>query len=374
MNAIPVPAPQPPLEVVINGKFLSAGPTGVHRVAEELVRRLISRVEGEAILRSRLNVELWVPRDGAGRAAARSLPARVIGPLTGIPWEQLTLPVRSGNRLVLSLCNVGPVAKRHAVTMFHDAQVRITPRSYSLPFRIWYWFHQSLAGRRHRRLLTVSDFSRTQLAHFGIAAAERTGVILNGIDHFAAIAPEPAIVADLGLDAGRYVIALANTQVHKNIALLLAAFASPSLAGIKLVLFGSAQAADFEALGHHVPPNVVFAGRVNDGQLRALYENALCMAFPSLTEGFGLPPLEAMSAGCPAIVAPEGALPEVCGDAAIYLDAHDPAAWTKAIADLADDDAVRARLVAAGRAHAANFTWDASTDRLIEELLRLVPR
>jgi glycosyltransferase involved in cell wall biosynthesis len=80
------------------------------------------------------------------------------------------------------------------------------------------------------------------------------------------------------------VVALANVQAHKNIGLLLKAFSDPSLAALKLVLVGAAEPKQFEALGHSIPQGVVFAGRVDDGELRALLEAALCLAFPSTTE------------------------------------------------------------------------------------------
>lgn len=362
--------------VVFNGKFLSAEPTGVHRVAEELIRAVFARLRDEPDLRRRLDAELWVPEDGAARAAAVGLPFRVAGPLTGIPWEQLTLPVRAAaqGRTIVSLCNVGPMMARNAVTMFHDAQVHISPASYSRGFRWWYRLHQPVAGRRHRRILTVSAFSREQLVAHGLVQAGRVGVIHNGIDHVAHAQPDTGVLERLQLTPGAFVLGLANTQAHKNIPLLLQAWRDPRLHRTPLVLFGGADRAAFEAQGHAVPQAVRFAGRVSDAQLQALYEAALCLAFPSLTEGFGLPPLEAMAAGCPALVAPCGALPEVCGEAALAVPPHDPAAWADAVVALREDPMRRARLVDAGQAQARRFTWAAAGDRLLDELLSLDPQ
>lgn len=362
-----------PLRVVVNGKFLSAGPTGVHRVAEQLVRHVQARIDADEALARRLQLELWVPPDVPQSRVNLGVALRRIGKLSGVGWEQITLPLAARGRLILSLCNVGPILSRNAVTMFHDAQVRISPRSYSLPFRLWYRIHQGITGRRHRRILTVSEFSRGQLDAYGIADATRIGVVLNGVDHDAAQISDDAALRRSGLIPGRYVAALANTQVHKNIALLLRAFADPQLAGLKLALFGPATKADFTALGVAVPDNAVFVGRVTDAELHGLYQAALCIAFPSLTEGFGLPPLEAMLAGCPAIVAPEGALPQVCGDAAQYVDARDDRAWTAAILELSYSPTKRTAMIAAGQLQAAKFTWDRAASQLIAELLALAP-
>jgi len=167
------------------------------------------------------------------------------------------------------------------------------------------------------------------------------------------------------------VVSLANTQAHKNIAMLLRAFADPALHDVTLVLFGTHGADQFRSAGHDVPANVRFAGRIDDAQLAALFAAARCMAFPSCTEGFGLPPLEAMRSGCPAIVAPAGALPEVCGSAALYADPHRPDLWVDAITRLGHDTPLRARMIADGHTQAARFTWRQAAERLIEELLAI---
>lgn len=356
----------PPL--AINGKFLSASATGVHRVAAELANALAQLAAEQT---DELDVVLWVPRDGRDGAANIRLPAKVIRPFTGIPWEQLTIPLRDRGRLLFNLCNIGPVLRSNAVTMIHDAQVHLTPASYSWPFRLWYKTIQPLIGRRHRAILTVSHYSRTRIARAGICPADRIAVVHNGVDHMLRVTAEPGIIQQLGLAGRAYVVALGSTQAHKNIGLLARAFASPLLANITLVLIGDCTSEDFLARGILLPSQTLLAGRVSDGALRALYEGALCLAFPSRTEGFGLPPLEAMLLGCPAIVAPCGALPEVCGDAAIFADPDDPRQWAGQIRALADDAALRARHVALGRAQAARFTWRAAARQVLDVVAAL---
>lgn len=358
-------------KVIVNGKFLSAGMTGVHRVALELIKNAIEIVSESPELRQTLFFEVWIPRNGLAQAKANGLPYRVVSPFVGIPWEQITLPIRARGHLVLSLCNVGPMLIRNALTMYHDAQVWSTPDSYTRPFRAWYWLHQSVAGRRHRRILTVSEYSRRQLAHYRIVSPNRVGVILNGVDHGSGIVASADMLNAFGLRTGRYVVALANVQVHKNIGMLLKAFSSPALEGIELVLFGSADRKAFEQRGYFVPQSVKFVGRIEDDVLRALYTHAACIAFPSTTEGFGLPPLEAMLLGCPAIVAPEGALPEVCGDAVCYADAHRPDLWEEAIVRMTTDSDYRNHFVSAGKTRAAQFTWRSAAMRMIEEIRAL---
>ena len=254
---------------ILNGKFLRAPMTGVHRVAAELARGL-GRLQaaGDPVVAG-MRFELWYPHD-ARDVATLGLPARQLGPLTHIPWEQLTLPLRKGDATLVNLCNIGPALARDAVTMIHDTQVQQTPASYSRAFRLWYHTIQPAFARRHRRILTVSDFSAGEIARIGLVPRSRITVIHNGVDHVLATPAEPGVLARLGLADRGYVVALASTQAHKNIPLLFEAFARPELAGLPLVLVGGADRDAFLAAGHAAPAPVVFAGRVSDGELRAL--------------------------------------------------------------------------------------------------------
>lgn len=357
--------------IVINGKFLSAAPTGVHRVALELGNALADLVaEGHESVCD-LDLALSIPADGLERAKQMRLPTRVLRPFRGIPWEQITLPFSEREATLLNLCNIGPVIARNAVTMIHDVQVHLSPASYSTGFRLWYRTMQPPMARRHRHILTVSEFSRQEIAAAGLCALDRISVVHNGVDHVLRMQSDPAVVCRHRLTDRPYVLALSTVQAHKNIRVLAEAFADPRLAGVKLVLFGGTSRDAFEAEGIIIPENAVFVGRVTDNELSGLIEAALCLAFPSTTEGFGLPPLEAMLLGCPAVVAPCGALPEVCGDAVLYCAPDRPEDWVQAIGHLARDKAFRARLSKAGAEHAAQFTWRTAAMTLGKILARI---
>ena len=357
---------------VINGKFLRAESTGVHRVATELCNALADlKAERNPSLVD-MEFEVWHTRDGAMRAREIRLPCRSVNFLTGIPWEQLTLPLLKGRRTLLNFCNIGPVLSAEALTLIHDVQVHLSPTSYSRPFRLWYKLLQPILAKRNRRVLTVSEFSRYQIVQVALCDLAKIGIVHNGADHILRVQPDDRIVAALGLSGRNYVVALSTTQAHKNIGILLQAFALPQLQDFTLVLVGGAGPAAFVASGYAVPANACFAGRVSDNSLRALMETALCLAFPSRTEGFGLPPLEAMTLGCPTIVAPCGALPEVCGDATIYVAPDDASAWAAAIVELIATPDRRAGLVAAGRVQAAAFTWRNAALKLAAELTKAI--
>ncbi|WP_411035886.1 glycosyltransferase family 4 protein [Shinella sp. BYT-45] len=358
--------------ILFNGKFLTADPTGVHRVAEELIQaldRLLAPLDGgEGIPPT----AVLAPTTARRHPVLSRTPVIAKGLLStlakGIAWEQFTLPWLARKGVLVSLCNLGPVLHPHAVTMIHDAQVYLTPRSYSKGFRLWYRFLQPLIGRTSRRILAVSHYSKEQLVLHGVAPADKITVIHNGCDHILACRPDHGFVAASGLQSGRYVLSLANTQAHKNIPILFEAFRDGRLGDLTLVLFGGASRDDFERLGARVPPNVRFVGRIDDEKVAALMIHARAFACPSTTEGFGLPPLEAMILGCPAIVAPCGALPEVCANAALTADPHDAGRWVEQIRALTDDAALAERMRAEGRKHAAAFTWENAARKLAQVL------
>lgn len=354
--------------IAFNGKFLAAAPTGVHRVARELIRGVDALLQDPSEAKAAGPWLLFKPRDAYQTLALSAITSRTVGFNTWQPWEQIDLPIAARGDLLVSLCNLAPLAHGDAVTMIHDAQVFSSPESYGPAFREWYRFALPVIGRRARRILTVSEFSRQQLAEYGVAEYDRISVVYNGVDHLRAGEPEAGAAAALGLQPKNYVIALANVQRHKNVRLVIEAFSDPRLSSLKLVLVGKAGGDDFIKAGTTPPSNVVFAGPVDDARFSGLIQSALCFAFPSTTEGFGLPPLEAMTLGCPAMVAPCGSLPEVCGDAAVYGSSVDAADWVDKILELRDDPALRQRLVALGLEHSGRFTWRSSARTLMKEI------
>jgi glycosyltransferase involved in cell wall biosynthesis len=359
--------------ILFNGKFLSARPTGVHRVAGELIvhmDRLLSR-DGE---RGEDAWSLVCPRDAYQPLPLEMIQRRRVGLTTWQAWEQLELPGIARDRVLVNLCNMAPLAHRGGVTMIHDAQVFLTPESYPAPFLAWYRFALPRIGAAAARIITVSEYSRDRLVEFGVAPARKISVVHNGVDHFDSVVADQAVLDRLGLQPGGFVVATAGRQKHKNLAVLFEAFMSPSLDHLTLVVVGPDDAKAFVADGFSPPTRAVFAGRISDAELRALYESAVCLAFPSTTEGFGLPPLEAMGLGCPAIVSPCGALPEVCGEAALYAAPHDPAAWVHAILHLAGNSEARTRMQGAGRARSALYRWEGSARKLLDLLESVAER
>ena len=260
-----------------------------------------------------------------------------------------------------------------AVVTIHDLiHVRFPqffPRGASLYARAM----AGMAVRRARLVITDSEDTKNDVVELLGAPPGDVQVIPLGVSPgFARRAPEEiaACLKARSLPTG-YLLYVGARKPHKNLPLLLKA-----LAGIRaterppLVLSGSAWSSDDPLarlagrLG--LTSTVHFAGDLRDERaLSCLYSGAALYVQPSLKEGFGLPPLEAMACGTPVLASNSGALPESLGDAAESLSPRDPDAWAQTIVALLGDTARRAELVRRGLAHSRAFTWARTAERTL---------
>jgi glycosyltransferase involved in cell wall biosynthesis len=354
---------------LINGKFLSRRATGTERYARELL------VAADALLPASADWTLLCPPGVRPPAFAR-IRVREVG-RPGWPshaWEQLVLPAAARGGRLLNLAGSSPwIGAARSATTIHDAAVFDRPEAYTRPFVAWYrrsFRHLVASGTR---LITVSAFSRDRLCEALGTPASRWAIVPDGGDHLLRVDADPTAIDRLGLRGRRTLLAVASANPAKNLARLLEAWARlPPAEDLRLVLVGGRNDAVFAAPGtSEAPgpaPGVVHAGTVDDATLKALYGHARALVFPSLYEGFGLPPLEAMTLGCPVIAARAASLPEVCGDAALYVDPMSVDAIADAMRRILADEALADRLASAGRARAGALTWDAAARALLETL------
>jgi glycosyltransferase involved in cell wall biosynthesis len=295
-------------------------------------------------------------------------PPRALAHRAGHAWEQLVLPAQAARRrLLYSPANLAPVLYRRNAVVIHDAAALRHPEAYSAAY-VAYQRRMLPALARHARLLiTVSEFSRSELVEMLGVAPERVRVIPEGVhERFFAATGDPAVNARYGLERP-YVLALGTLSQRKNLSVLAAAARALRTVGAELVLAGSER-----GYLRGAAPGLRRLGYVSEEDLPALYAGAAALAMPSRYEGFGLPCLEAMAAGAPVVAAARGALPDTVGDAGVLLDPDDSDGFAQALVAAVTDAALHAKLVDAGRRRAARFTWRATaelTDAVITEVL-----
>lgn len=344
-------------QIVINGKFLLSVLEGMPRVGRELCNAFDSLVNEKKY--ANLELRIAVPRGGEPKASYKNITIEETGRLNGILWEQVDLPLYLKNRYSLNFTNTAPVVKTNGCVVVHDAQFKTTRESHGLKSKILYNGITPWVAKRYKTIVTVSDYARDEIVGNEVCDRNDIRVIPNGVDHVMRIKPNANTLEKFGLKQGEFAFANSYVHAHKNVRVLMEAFSRFDHTR-PLVLFGTSQRIDYESRGIKVPANVKFLGRISDEDLVALMSGCRMFLFPSTTEGFGLPPLEAMLLGAPTVCARAGAMPGNCGDAVLYADAHSTEDWTKVIDRLWADDEERSYFSLSGRARAATFKWSNS--------------
>lgn len=346
---IDVASAQQPLEYIINGRFLGQPLTGVQRYATEVVRAIDDIITGRGG-----SAEVLAPQlERAPRY--KSIRVHTSAFASGYVWEQCELPLRA-RRPILSLCNVGPLAATDQIVCMHNANVFRSPESYALGFRLFYRAFLPRLARRAARLTTVSHASRSEIARAFSLAEDDIAVLPNGHEHVLNWRSEQSSLRDAVGAFRPFVLMIGSKALHKNNGLVLGLAAAFEAIGVDVVVAGG-EAPIFADAPQGRGANVHFLGRVSDDDLACLYERALCLAFPSRSEGFGLPLLEAMALGCPVVASPIPSSHEVCGDSALFASADEGEAWLEMVERLARSADLRAELAGRGRVRARSFSW-----------------
>lgn len=353
-----------PPEIAINGRFLTQPMTGVQRFAIEVVKAIDGLIASGEYAALDGRIKLFAPAS-AREFSLRHIPLRRCGVGSGYFWEQVEFPLHAAGRLLLNLSILGPVAVRRQVVVVHDATVRALPSTFTVPFRAVYNFLIPQLCRRARCAVTVSEFSRREIGKWYGVDVSRMPVCYEGGDHLDGVTADRSILDRLDLRGRKFFLSVGIGR-NKNVQMLINAFHRAGLSDTRLVLTGRRYTWNPGHVIERQMDDVLEAGHVTDAELRALYEQALAMTFPSRYEGFGLPPVEAMTCGCPVIISNQPALLEVCGEAALHCDVDDWEELARLMCLVHDDPVRRAAMIAAGRARASRFTWRSTARALLD--------
>lgn len=336
------------MNICINSRIVANQITGVQRYLLEILRRL--------------------PRDSIRLVAPHSR----LGGARGHLWEQAILPLRSHGHLLWSPSNTGPLTvSRHVVTI-HDVVPMDHPEWMNPRFAAWYRFLTPKLVQRVSRVIAVSEFTKSRLLETTGISSDRVISIPLAVDK--RFAPQDVnlahqAISQLSLPTSRYVLSVGSLEPRKNLGRLLRAWETichklPD--DIWLVVSGAkGKSLVFQDVPEikTLPKRVFLTGHVPDELLPSLYAGALAFAYPSVYEGFGLPPLEAMASGTPTLVGDRTSLPEVVGDAAVQVDPFDVESIADGLFRLIEDSSLWIELKRKGLERAQQFSWDKTAEQ-----------
>ncbi len=283
----------------INGRFLSQRITGVQRYAREITAQL----DQLAALNS-ISAVLEIPQNQAESVTYSHLVESKSSKFSGHIWEQFVLPFAADLRVthlpLLNLCNLGPVISRRQVVCIHDANVFQAPDSYSRFFRHFYQLILPVLARRATAVTTVSTASARSIATYLPVAEQDILVLPNGHEHVHRWNAAKSKIFEKYPATRPYILLLGSRAPHKNMKLIFDLATALDQLGIEIRVTGSPASifAGGDVDQRARASNILYLGYVSDDDLAALFEKASCLVFPSFTEGFGLPIVEAMALGC----------------------------------------------------------------------------
>lgn len=300
-------------KVIINGRFLTQKPTGVNRFAYEICR---------ALQKLKVDFILVAPKKGVRKDYDISnFQIEYIEGFSSHLWDFISLPKYlrgiECKYLLLTFTGLGPIFDKNHIVTVHDLAFLENPSWYSKKYYYFYKLFTPILIRRAKLVLTVSEFSKKEILKYYPFAKEKIEVIYNAIsdsiiDHERKPIPE------------KYFLAVSSIDPRKNFARLIKAFKKANIQGIKLYIIGKYDRVF--AVNNELnvqEDNVVFLGYVDNEELARYYSNAIALIYPSLYEGFGIPPMEAMANKCPVLLSDIPVFHEIYGDSVRYFNPYD---------------------------------------------------
>lgn len=350
------------MSITINGRFLTQKITGVQRFAYEILNTLNAKPQ----LVKQYNLKVIVPEYySENEYPFSNIPLIKKSALKGHLWEQFVISKTNKGEVLINLCNTGPVFKKSQLIIIHDVAVYANPNTFSKAFRFWYKIMFWGMSKNAKKILTVSEYSKSEILNYLSVSEERVSVMSEGKEQILRIPSDSSILDRHDLKKESYLLAVSSLNPNKNFkAIIEAAKDLPN--DMKVVIAGGTNSKVFQQGFKQTDVDAVFVGYVSDQELKALYENAFCFVYPSFYEGFGLPPLEAMACGCPVISSNTTSLPEVGGEAVLYVDPNEPKQIADHVQQMLNDPSIREEMIRKGYEQAAKFTWEKSLNKLLK--------
>jgi glycosyltransferase involved in cell wall biosynthesis/O-antigen ligase len=337
------------MQICINGRFLTQRTSGVQRFAREVSRKLRSA-----------NKDYLLLSPSVGSSEKNDFPGITIRPFSSHLWEQITLPffcsIR-GNPILLNMGNTAPIMYGNSVVVIHDLSVYENPRWFKMLFRKMYMWVLPLLVRRAKAIITVSEFSARQIRNRFPKVAHKIHVCYNGIPsslHTNAYSND-SLIND------PFVFTVGSSDPRKNLKTLVDAYVASGITQ-KLVIAGNFNAkifnsADFIDPSSFQAEKVTFIDSPDDRVLLRLYQTADAFIFIPYYEGFGLPVLEALSAGCPVIASDIEVFRELYEGAALFTDPTNVNDVAVALQRLTSDPSMRESLISSGRLKTSKYSY-----------------
>lgn len=300
---------------VINGKFLSRRITGAQRYAWEVVKELDKLCEqGEFVLA--------LPKDAINVPTYNNIQSVYVGLHTGIVWEQIDFPIYAIKRglKTLNLCNVAPLLSPGVSAIF-DMKVKSYPQFFSKKFRMWYYLLFWNQTNRCDFIITDSYDAKSEiLKYYPHMTPKKVLVAYCSWQHYQNTKFDENTLEKYGLIKGAFFFGMGSLEPNKNFKWI-AEVAKRNIQ-TKFAIAGSLNSKVFaNGMGFDCPENVKLLGFISDEEAKTLMRDCKGFLFPSICEGFGMPPLEALSAGCENIVVSDiPVMREIFENEAMYVD------------------------------------------------------
>ena len=340
-------------KIYINGRFLTQKLTGVNRFAYELCLALSAKgVDFQIIAPKNINKNYDVSK----------FKMRFWGHGNSHFWEQITLAfyfLFKKNYLLINFSGLGSIFLKKQFITIHDLSFMKNPKWFSKKYYYFYKILTPIVAKKALHILTVSNFSKKEIQKYLNINENKISVIYNAVS-------EKFNSKTSFSEKKDYILSVASIEPRKNFDRLLAA-AKLLDNNTKLLVVGSTNKV-FGNVNLEQNNRAEFLGYVSDNELKKYYSNALLFIYPSIYEGFGLPPLEAMASGCPVVLSDIEVFHEVFGEAAIYFNPYDINDIAQKIDEVLKSKETQEKLISQGYDLVKKYSYENSASIILSQI------